>query len=181
MPNAVTASNNVDHTQSVAHKDEFKTGIDPTMAETINAFAYFSNSLEEIDFESLDLDETVPDEMKDEYTEMFTSDLGNLLEKYDIGEEWDVDVELDDLEDQAVDCNLEQEHVKTVIELDSKINSLSQASSAEAPAVKGHIACSAVAVCVAAVVAAAVGAVVAAGVAATVAAAVNTTVVTGHY
>ena len=183
MPNAVTAAGSVDHSASVAHKDEFKTEIDPFSAELINSTIYFSNNLDEADIESLDVHESVPDEVKDEYSELFTSDVDELLDMqgFDV-EEWDLDgVTIEELEVEADDYELETDEIEAIIEIDSQIKTLADASNAEAPVVEGHVACSAVAACVAAAVVAVVGAVVGGVVGATVAAAVNTTVVTGHY
>lgn len=177
MPTAVTAAENVDHSKSIAHNEEFKTEIDPVKAELVSSSVYFSGLFEEEEIDELVTEETISDDVVDAYSDLCTKDFEDVLDMQGVD---DIDgVSIKELAEEANDYTLSKDDVEALIEIDSQIESMAEASNAETPVVDGHIACTAVAACVAAVVVAV--AAVAAGVAATVAAAVNTTAVTGHY
>ncbi|WP_049902044.1 hypothetical protein [Halococcus agarilyticus] len=177
MPTAVTGSENVDHSQSIAHNGEFKTDIDPFKAEIVSSSVYFSGLFDEEEISELVTEETISDEVLDSYTDLCTKEFEEALNMQGVE---DIDsVSIEELAEEANEYTLSKDDVEALIEIDSQIDSMAEASNAETPVVDGHIACSAVAACVAAVVV--VVAAAAAGVAATVGAAVNTTVTTGHY
>lgn len=177
MPTAVTAAEEVDHSESIAHDQEFKTEIDPVKAELVSSTVYFSGLFEEGELDELETEGPISDEVVDAYSDLCTEEFEEVLEMQGIE---DIDsVPIEELAEEASDYTLSKDDVEALIEIDSQIDSITAASNAETPVVEGHIACSAVAACVAAVVVAVAAA--AAGVAATVAAAVNTTAVTGHY
>ncbi|MDS0279497.1 hypothetical protein NDI85_17020 [Halomicroarcula sp. S1AR25-4] len=167
----------MDHSQSIAHNSEFKTEIDPVKAELVSSSVYFSGLFEEEEISELVTEETISDEVLDSYSDLCTNDFEEVLTMQGIE---DIDsVSIEELAEEADDYTLSKDDVEALIEIDSQIDSMAEASNAETPVVDGHVACTAVAACVAAVVVAVAAA--AAGVAATVAAAVNTTAVTGHY
>lgn len=176
MANAASAAETVDHTQSVANMNEFETGLDPTAVETINSAVYFSGNVED-GLEELDLDFELNEDVEERYSEMLSGDVDDVLSLQGLSfDDFDIeDIDLEELEAAAAERGFDDRELQTVMEMDSKIKTVAEASNAETQVLEGHVACSAVAVCVAVV------AVVAAAVGATVAAAVNTTVTTGSY
>lgn len=160
--NAVTASENVDHSQSVAQQPgDFGVDFSPVDAKVVNGLVHFDGTITPEMIEEAGFDEAMNDYEVETFKETVEDGLLESIEEYDID-----GVNIEDLQEWSEDCELSDEELETLLEIQSKFYSLDNIQAVEhelGPEAMEHLATvgvtvvAGVAVAVVAVVAVATG------------------------